>query len=384
LAVRVLHIIGAMDLGGVEIWLMHLLRNIEHGHLQFDFCTFGPKPGRLAGEVGSLGGRIVPCPRGKNPWSFSRRFRKILRAGNYDAVHSHVNLFSGVVLRWAQAEGIPMRIAHSHITQDDKPSTLARRYYRRRMESWIRRYATHGLAVSKPAAANLYGKNWESDGRFRVVPCGIDLEPFQEPVARDEIRRKFGIPLKSLVVGHVGRFDPQKNHRFLIEVAATVSISRPDTNFLLIGDGPLRPEMEARVRQMGLSNMVHFAGIRTDVPRLMLGAMDLFVFPSLYEGLGICLLEAQAAGLRCLVSDTVPDEVVRVPESVEFLPLSAGTDHWAKQVIGRLDARQPELTPLLKDVTRRQFSMQQSVGALTDLYLSARKPFAPNIPHQHA
>jgi glycosyltransferase involved in cell wall biosynthesis len=384
MAVRVLHIIGAMDPGGVEIWLMHLLRNIEREHLQFDFCTFGPKPGLFAGEVERLGGRMVPCPRGLNLWSFRRRFRKILREGKYDAVHSHVTLFSGVVLRWTQGEGIPMRIAHSHITQDDKPGTLARRYYRRMMKSRIRRYATHGLAVSKPAAANLFGKNWESDGRFRVVPCGIDIRPFQEPVIREEIRRELGIPLGSPVVGHVGRFDSQKNHRFLIEVAAAVSISRPETNFLLIGDGPLRPEMEARVRQMGLSHRIHFAGIRTDVPRLMLGAMDLFLFPSLYEGLGICLLEAQAAGLRCLVSDAVPEEAVRVPESVEFLSLSAGKDHWAKQIIGKLDSRQPKLTPLLNDVTRMQFSLQQSVRPLTDLYMSVQKPMAPNILQQHA
>ncbi len=197
---------------------------------------------------------------------------------------------------------------------------------------------------------------------------------------REEIRRELGIPPNSVVVGHVGRFDPQKNHRFLIEIAAVVVTRRPDIDFLLVGDGALRPEMEARVRRMGLSHKIHFAGIRTDVPRLMLGAMDLFLFPSLYEGLGLCVMEAQAAGLRCLISDTVPDEVVRVPQFVEFLSLSAGKDHWASQVIGRLDARQPEWTPHLNDITRGQFSMQQSVRPLTDLYTSALKTHRVEYP----
>jgi len=384
LKVRVLHIIGAMDPGGIEIWLLNLLKYIDQDLLEFHFCTFGPKPGLFAGEVKRLGGRMRPCPRALNPLSFSRRFRKILREGNYDTVHSHVTLFSGAVLRWAQAEGISMRIAHSHITQDDKPGTQARLHYRRIMKSWIWRFATHGLAVSKPAACNLFGEDWEADGRFRVLPYGIDLRPFVEPAIREEIRRELGIPLTSAVVGHVGRFDPQKNHRFLLEIARAVLTKRPDVDFLLIGDGPLRSEMETRVRQMGLSHKIHFAGIRTDVPRLMLGAMDLFLFPSLYEGFGLCVMEAQAAGLRCLVSDTVPNEVVRLPESVEFLSLSAGKDHWATQVIEWLDARQPEMTPLWNDVTRRQFSIQQSVSPLTDLYVSARKPTAQNILQQHA
>jgi glycosyltransferase involved in cell wall biosynthesis len=373
-----------MDPGGVETWLINVLKYIDRDLLEFHFCTFGPKPGLLAGEVERLGGRMLACPRGLYPWSFHHRFRKILRQEKYDVVHSHVTLFSGVVLRWAKAEGVPIRIAHSHITRDDKSDTPIRRRYRRMMESWIQRFATHGLAVSKPAAANLFGKNWEHDARFRVVSCGIDIGPYQETVTREEIRAGLSIPLEAPVVGHVGRFDPQKNHHFLLEVARAVLIRRPDVNFLLIGDGPLRTEIESRVSQMGLSNKIHFAGVRTDVPRLMLGAMDLFTFPSLYEGLGICLLEAQAAGLRCLVSDTVPDEVVRLPGSVNFISLSAGKDYWATQVIRELDSAYSKSISPLDDVTRTRFSMQQSVGPLTEIYLSVQKPSVWSTMQRHA
>ena len=192
------------------------------------------------------------------------------------------------------------------------------------MKTWIRRFATHGLAISKPSAANLFGERWKSDAWVHIIPYGIDIAQFQKHLLREEIRAELGIPPNSPVVGHVGRFYPQKNHSFLIEIAQEVLSKRPDTNFLLIGDGPLRPEMEARVRQMGLSKKIHFIGIRTDVPRLMLGAMDLFLFPSLYEGLGLCLLEAQAAGLHCLVSDTVPDEVEGCRNLRIFCPCPQG------------------------------------------------------------
>jgi glycosyltransferase involved in cell wall biosynthesis len=377
-AIRVLHTVGSMDPGGVETWLINVLKYIDRDLIEFHFCTFGPKQGLLAGEVERLGGRMLACPQKPNLWSFHHRFRKILHEGKYDVVHSHVTLFSGVVLRWAKTEGVPTRIAHSHISQDDKSDTRARRRYRRMMKSWIQRFATHGVAVSKPAATNLFGQNWEHDARFRIVPCGIDTRPYEEPVTRGEIRAELGISPKALVVGHVGRFDPQKNHHFLLEIAQAVLTRRPDINFLMIGDGPLRTEIETRVSQMGLSNKIHFTGIRTDVPRLMLGAMDLFTFPSLYEGLGICLLEAQAAGLRCLVSDTVPEEVVRVPGSVSFISLSAGKDHWATRVIRELDSGSQSIRPL-DELTRTRLSMQQSLGPLTEIYLSVRKPNARGV-----
>jgi glycosyltransferase involved in cell wall biosynthesis len=213
---RILHVLGTMDPGGVETWLINVLKYIDQDRLEFHFCTFGPKPGLFADEVQKFGGRMVPCPRGLNPWSFSRRFRNILREGKYDVVHSHVTLFSGVVLRWANAEGVPMRIAHSHASQDDKPNTLPRRHYRRIMKSWIDRYSTQGLAASRIAAAQLFGDDWEADERFRVLHCGIDLLPFQESAVRDEVRKELGLPLDVPIVGHVGRFVPAKNHSFLL------------------------------------------------------------------------------------------------------------------------------------------------------------------------
>jgi glycosyltransferase involved in cell wall biosynthesis len=374
---RILHVVGTMDPGGYETWLLHVLEHIDRDRFQFDFCACGTKPGLYDSKIERLGGRIITCPKGTNLLSFRRRFRGVLSEGEYDVVHSHVHFFSGVLLCWARAEHIPLRIAHSHTTQDGQRNDPPRHFYRRTMRSWINHHATHGLAASKPAARELFGKNWQADERFQTLDYGVDLRPFQELVRREEVRAELGIPKDALVVGHVGRFDVAKNHRFLLEVAGAVLKSRQDVHFLLVGDGLLRPEIEARVRHMGLSRTIHFVGIRTDVPRLMLAAMDLFVFPSLYEGLGICLLEAQMAGLRCLVSDMVPKEVARLRESVEFLSLSTGKEHWASRIIQGLDARQTGQPTVLGVEAQNKFSMQRSLQRLMGLYSVAQD----SIPH---
>jgi glycosyltransferase involved in cell wall biosynthesis len=381
---RILHALGTMNPGGIETWLLQVLKFIDRDRFQFDFCTFGPKAGLYASEVEKLGGRMVPCPIGRNVWSFRSRFRRILREGDYDIVHSHVTLFSGAVLRWAKAEKVPIRIAHSHNSHDDKPDTRVRRNYRRLMKSWIARYATHGLAASQAAAVELFGKNWQTDSRFRVLYYGIDAHPFQKPSVCGEIRRELGVPLGAPVVGHVGRFEAQKNHHFLLEVAGEILKKRPDIHFLLVGDGPLRREIEGRAKEMGLSRRMHFVGIRTDVPRLMRDAMDFFLFPSLFEGLGLCLVEAQAAGLNCLVSNMVPDEVALLPELLEFLPLSAGPNLWASRLIGRLDVPRADVTTTANEVRQGRFSIQQSVRDLCCVYSSARLSADRTFVEEHA
>lgn len=370
--IRILHVLGTLNPGGVETWLMHVLRNIDRDRFHLEFCAFGEEPGLYAPEAEKLGSTVLWCRKSANLWAFGRRFRGILRDGKYDVVHSHVHSFSGAVLRWAKAEGVPMRIAHSHNTYDGKSDALPRRQYRRLMKSWIARYATHGLAASKAAAGALFGENWQADGRFRVLYYGIDLRPFQERVDRDAVRRELGLPIDAPVVGHVGRFDRQKNHRFLLEIAAEVLKQRPETHFLLIGDGPLRLEMESRAKSIGISTNVHFLGVRTDVPRLMRGAMDVFVLPSIWEGLGIALLEAQAAGLRCVASDTVPDDVALSPEMVEFLPLSAGASTWGVHSIRDLDLPRPDSISAVKKFSSSRFTIQFSIQELSSVYSTAR------------
>jgi glycosyltransferase involved in cell wall biosynthesis len=357
-----------MDPGGVETWLMHLLRNIDRDQFKFDFCTFGPDPGLFAPEIVKLGAKVLRCPKSANLVVFGRRFRKILREGNYDVVHSHVHFFSGAVLRWANAEGIPIRIAHSHTSRDGKSDSWARRSYRNLMRSWIDKYATHGLAASKDAAASLFVENWRADPRIRIIHNGIDLGPFRQPIAREDVRKELGIPLDATMVGHVGRFVAPKNHRFLVEIAREILKKRPEIHFLFVGDGPLRREIEARTFAMGLSERIHFTGTRTDVPRIMRAAMDVFIFPSLWEGLPIAVVEAQAAGLPCILSEAVTDEASILPEQVIQVRASLPPEDWADRTITALGRPRPSGDLVLESISKSNFCVHQSITNLSDVY----------------
>jgi glycosyltransferase involved in cell wall biosynthesis len=352
---------------------MHVLRNIDRGRFQLDICTFGSEAGLYAAEAESYGSKVWRCPQRTNLWSFGRRFRDILREGKYDVVHSHVHSFSGAVLRWAKAQGIPIRIAHSHGTNDGRPDGPLRIGYRRLMKSWIRRYATHRLAVSRGAAATLFGENWEGDHRFRILHSAIDLRPFQERVDRETVRRELGLPINVPVVGHVGRFDLGKNHRFLLEIAGEVLKRRPETHFLLVGDGPLRTATENRARSLGLAGQIHFPGIRTDVTRLMCGAMDAFLFPSLWEGLPVALIEAQAAGLCCVVSDASPVEARILPGQFIQLALSKPSSEWAANTIEALERGRVGGDSPVQTIAQTDFGIQRGVRVLCDLYESAER-----------
>ncbi len=367
-AVKVLHTLGALNPGGVETWLRQIVKHMEAGRIEFTFCTFGSQPGIYDDEVERLGVRIIRCPKTSNLLSFRKHFRRILREGRYHAIHSHVHLFSGLILRWANAEGVPIRIAHSHTTRDDRPDTVPRRRYCGLMKSWIQSYATHGLATSEDAAAALFGKEWQSDKRFRVLHFGIDLLPFREPAVKEDIRREFGLPQGAPIVGNVASFVPRKNHRFILKIAAESMRQRPDLHFLLVGDGQLREETEAEARSKGLSSNIHFVGLRADVPRLMRGAMDAFIFPSLWEGLPLALLEAQAAGLPCVFSDSITREIEILPGQMIRMSLSRNADDWAAVTLAALQQDRIESHDALEGFTGTDFCLQRNGSVLLELY----------------
>ncbi|HXG09742.1 MAG TPA: glycosyltransferase family 1 protein [Gemmataceae bacterium] len=371
--VRILHVVGAMNRAGVETWLMHVLRHIDRERYRMDFLVHTDRPGDYDEEIRRFGARLLVCPHHRRPWAYARRFRQILReCGPFDVVHSHVHLFSGFVLRLASAAGIPLRIAHSHsdTTRVEAAAGVLRRGYRRLMRRWIRKYATVGLACSRKAAAALFGPDWERDGRWRVHYCGIDLEPFRQVVDRLAVRAEFGIPPDAWVLGHVGRFHPAKNHSFLVEIAAEVARCRPDMRLLLVGDGPLRPQVEQRIAALGIADKVILAGRRPDVPRLLLGAMDVFVFPSHHEGLPLVVLEAQAAGLPVVMSDQVTDEVCLIEPLVRRLSLQHSAEEWARStlVAGRLEIA---LAEARERVAASAFNIRMGVATLSHLYASS-------------
>jgi glycosyltransferase involved in cell wall biosynthesis len=371
--IRILHVVGGMDTGGVETWLMHVLRKIDRDRYKFDFLTHTTKPCFYDEELRALGCRITPCLHPTRPLCYARNFRRIMRKhGPYDVVHSHVHHFSGFPLMLAHWAGVPVRIAHSHndISLKDRGAAVWRRLYLLVSECHIRRHATLGLACSHPAAAALYGCAWERDPRWRVLYYAIDVEPYTRPIDMIGVRDELGIPADAFVVGHVGRFVEQKNHDFLLDIFSEVARREPRARLLLVGDGPLRAAVDHKARRLGLSTKIIFAGVRRDVPRLMSGAMDVFVLPSRHEGLGLVVVEAQAAGLGCLVSDAVPKEADVVPLLVNRLALSQPA-MWAERILAETGRRiQPE--DAWRRVDGSHFNLSQCVSNLAANYATAR------------
>ncbi|HEX7079599.1 MAG TPA: glycosyltransferase [Gammaproteobacteria bacterium] len=333
--IRVAHVVAGLAAGGVETWLVRLLRNIDRRRFQIDFMTTMEGPGFFDEEVRALGSRIVRCASPERPWRFARSLSQALdEYGPYDVVHSHLHHFSGYVLRVANRCGVPLRIAHSHsdTSRSQVVASLARKMYLRTTEHWIHRHATQGLAVSDAAGAALFPR-WRRDSRWRVLHCGIELEPFRTPVDRSAVRARYALPAEGLVLGHIGGFRKPKNHVQLIRIAAEVMAREPRAYLLLVGEGPMRAEVEREIRRLGIAGRVRLAGRVDDALEVLRGAMDVFVFPSLWEGLPLAVVEAQAAGLPCAVSDVIAPEVTVIDSLVVRLSLDAPPGEWAKQIL---------------------------------------------------
>lgn len=369
--IRILQVVGGMNRAGIETWLMHVLRNIDRNKFQMDFLVHSDRKFDYSDEIKALGSRVIPCLNPSKPWAYAQNFKKVIQHyGPYDIVHSHIHHYSGFVLQLANKAGIPVRISHSHSDTKDiqLQAGVGRRVYLRLMESWIKRYSTYGLAASKKAAVALFGSNWEQDFRWKIHYCAIDLEPFKERVNKDVIRKEFNISKESFIIGHVGRFTAVKNHNFIIEIAKEVVKQDSSIKFLLVGEGPLRTEIEKLVKVLGLQSNVIFTGVRSDIPRIMRGAMDAFLFPSLYEGLPVSLLEAQAAGLPCVFSDVITDEVDIIKPLIFRQSLKEPTAKWIDILMycKKKDRRDNFAVPAIQ-VT--PFNIDNCIKGLESLYL---------------
>lgn len=230
------------------------------------------------------------------------------------------------------------------------------------MSRVIEAVATDGSCVSERAGDSLFPADWRSSPRWVCAPLGIDLKPFRRRVDVRECRASLGIPTDAFVVGHVGRFVDPKNHSFLLDVAAALVADLPTAKFLLAGTGPLLPEIQSKATALGIAGNISFLGVRSDIAQLMKGAMDAFVLPSRYEGLGLVVMEAQAAGLPCLISEAVPEEADCGLELVTRLPLTASASAWASQL---LKLRNRKLVPPPTEQIR---SINASISQLQVLY----------------
>lgn len=370
--IRILQVVGGgMGQAGTETWLMQVLRQIKRERFHLDFLVHTNEPCAYDEEIRALGSTIIPASNYHRLLSYAASFRRILREhGPYNIVHSHTHHFSGFILRLASREGVPVRIAHSHSDRTivESGAGWLRRSYLALTKRWVQKYATAGLAVSHQAATDLFGPDWTADSRWRVFHCGIDLTPFEaNGPDRQAVRKELGLPPDALVIGHVGRFIPSKNHKVFLKISAEVAKHEPNLWLLFIGDGPMRGSIQKQAQEMGLGDRCLFLGERTDVPQLMRGAIDVFLFPSQYEGLGLALVEAQAAGLPCLCSDVIPTEAYLVKEQVHRLSLTQPPSVWAEAVLAA-SSNSFEQHKALAIVKQSPFNLKSGIVELEALY----------------
>ncbi len=320
---RILQVVTYMGRGGLETMLMNYYRNIDRTKVQFDFLVHREFRADYDDEIESLGGKIYRAPR-LNPYSAKyRKFMKNFFAEHeYTVVHSHLDCLAGIPLEFAKKAGVPVRIAHSHNANQPRDLKYPIKLLQRRK---IASTSTQCFACSGEAG------DWMFQGKaFTVVKNAIDLKKFEfDEDRRLAMRQKLGLE-NELVIGHVGRFYEQKNHEQLIDIFAEI-IKQQNAKLLLVGKGPLEEKIKERVDAKGLADSVIFLGTRNDIPDLM-QAFDVFVFPSIFEGLPLTLIEAQASDLPCVISDTIPNEV-KLTSLVEFVSLKATPQEWAKKVL---------------------------------------------------
>lgn len=308
--IRVLHVVTVMDVGGIETTIMNYMRHLDQTQVQFDFLVHRDKAGYFDEEIRSLGGTIYYAPAFtlKNISKYSKFINQFFKENRFDIVHSHIDSLSYFPLKGAMNNGIKVRIAHSHVNGFDKNITYPIRTFFKKM---IPLSANYFMACSDSAGKFMFGNR-----PFEVLLNPIDIDKFAfNQIMRDELRTELDIG-DQILIGHVGRFGVAKNHRFILDLAS--KLDKNKYHFLLIGAGDLKGEIETSAKAQGITNIT-FLGIKNNVYDY-LSAMDIFILPSFYEGLGIVAIEAQVNGLPVLVSNHVSTNVA-ITEQVQFIPL---------------------------------------------------------------
>lgn len=349
---RLLCIVGSMNAGGAETFLMKVYRKLDRSKYQMDFAVAVSEEGYYDEEILSLGGRIyhiVPKSRG-----MIRNFTSIcslVRENKYQYVlRNSQHSLSALELLAAKLGGAERCIYRSSNSDAENAGRL-----HRLCMFMPRFFANVRIAPSTEAAQFMFGKNSVASGRTHLIHNAVDLHQFwYDKTGAAEIRQELGIEGK-MVIGHVGRLNVQKNHGFLLEVFSQIAEQKPNAVLLLVGKGELEPEIREKAKTLGIADRVIFTGVRSDIPQI-LSAMDVFVFPSLYEGMPNTVIEAQATGLPCVIADTITREA-DITGLVEYLPLS-DPEHWAKVALEA--AKQPR-RDTRQDFLDHRYDIQSTV-----------------------
>lgn len=373
--IRVLHVLGGVGLGGAESRIMDLYRQMNRDEIQFDFLVHsaavkrgfseesGRKPQFYDEEILAMGGHIYVLPKFKvyNYFSYKRAVRKFFaKHKEFRVVQGHMTSTAGIYLPIAKKAGVPVTVAHARNAGVVKGlKGAATRFFRQGLAE----KADFCFACSTLAGQDVFGKDVVNAGKVKIIHNAIDVRRFTyDEKLRETARQQLGISGK-LVLGHVGRFEYQKNHPYLLEVFAAVCEKRPDAVLLLLGEGENRLAMEERCKQLGIADRVRFLGNCKDTERYY-QAMDIFLLPSFFEGLPGVLVEAQAAGLKCFVSDSITREA-KATDLVTYLSIEQPAQKWAEEILARAEYERRDTS---HELTAAGFNVYTQAGGYSLFY----------------
>ncbi len=371
--IRILHVIGIMNRGGAETMIMNLYRSIDRSKVQFDFVENDNNGEQAAfdAEIESLGGRIFHCPKFtvRNYFQYKNWWKQFLdgKGKQYLIVHGHIGSTAAIYLNEAKKRGI-YTIAHSH----GMNGNISLHNLGYSLFSYPTRFiADVFFGCSIKAGIDRYGKKIVGNkSKYVSFNNAIDTSKFKyAPDIRQSYRKQLDVGNDQFVIGHVGRMDDAKNQGFLLEVFSDFRNIHRDAKLLLVGEGVLKPELEEKAKLLGLEDSVAFLGIRSDVSELM-QAMDMLVFPSKNEGLPITLVEAQTAGLPCVISDRVPLDAIITSDLVSVMKLTDSPKAWAEHILLRMNEERQDHSA---EVAAAGFDIAKTAKWLEEFYVEKIK-----------
>lgn len=372
MAKRVLHFVSAMHKGGAETLLMNLYRNIDRERLQFDFVTHSTEVTEYDLEIEKLGGKIYRIESlGKSGLiKYIKNIRTIIKENGYDIIHSHTNLQGGIVSFAGWLEKVPKRISHSHNTNWIRECGKVNKVLVQVLKYMIKLFSNEYFACGEKAAKYMFTKSILNKKKYIIINNGIDIDKFIniENEKIDKLKLEHGISDKDIVIGHVGRFHPQKNHKFIIDVAKAVIQENDKYKFILIGEGEGFDEINKNVIENKLTNNIKLIGIKSNINEYM-NLFDALILPSLYEGLPLVLVEAQSSDRICLISDRISEEVDLGLNLVRFLNIKS-KDKWKSEILSiKKYSYNNEKSVIKEKITEYGYNIKESIEEIYKIYL---------------
>ena len=359
--IRILHVLGGLNRGGAETMIMNLYRKMDRNIIQFDFIIHTSEHQDYTDEILNMGGKIYCFPKYnlKTAFSIKKKWDSFFTEHpEYKILHSHIRSYASVFLPIAKRHNM-QTIIHSHNTSNGKGiAALAKKYLQRS----LRKKADYFFGCSTESGKWLFGNKIVASDKFFIINNAIDTNCFTYDKEKIEsIKESFGLK-DEVVLSHVGRFHPQKNHEFLIDILNDLIKTNDNYRLLLIGDGDLKETIVKKVEDLNIKKYVIFTGIRSDVNQLLMMS-DCFVFPSKWEGLPVSVIEAQAAGLQCLLADNITKEV-KISDLVTYIPIDKGTQPWIDK-IQNTDFHKKDVK---SDIISAGFDVNETAKWLTKFY----------------